>query len=75
MSILPPLLKTSNKAKKEYIWKSKRPRITKTLTKKNEDEVFALPDIHNFLKVVVIMIMWFGPRSRQIDQWKKIESP
>lgn len=21
------------------------------------------------------MIMWFGPRSRQIDQWKEIESP
>jgi len=60
----------------QFVWKYKKLLIAKEiLRKKDRTEGMNLPDFRLYYEATVIKTVWYWYKDRNIDSWKKIESP
>ena len=57
----------------KFIWRNKRPRISRVIMKKNVKEGgLAVPDLKLYYKAVVLKTIWYWLRDRNEDQWNRL---
>jgi hypothetical protein len=63
------------RAIRKFIWKSKKPRIVKTiLNNKRISEGITIPDPKLYYRAVVIKLAWYCYRDTLVDQWNQIKT-